>query len=336
MTDVLVAHTRAELTALLSARRTPGRRLSFVPTMGALHEGHATLMRVAREHVPGGQVVVSIFVNPLQFGAGEDLDRYPRTLEADLKLCEREGVDIVFAPDSAEVYPGGVPTGSTNECVTVAPGSLAEILEGRTRPDHFRGVLTVVAKLFGLVQPDVAVFGEKDYQQLVLIRRMVADLCLPIEIVGAETEREPDGLAISSRNRFLDAEQRLEAATLSRTLRVAREAAAYGVDAALTAARAELRSSTAVDLDYLVITDSDLGEVPHAPADAFPGTEGRILIAARVGATRLIDNLPITIGRRPVGEASSVNREQGELGSTKATGCPAKPDEAFPTSEAST
>ena len=200
-----LAHTREELESLLRPSRDTGARVGFVPTMGALHEGHAGLMQVAREHVGDGPVVVSIFVNPLQFGVGEDLDRYPRTLEADLKLCEREGVDIVFAPSVEEVYPGGQPQ------VTIAPGPLAEVLEGKTRPGHFRGVLTVVAKLFGLVRPDVAVFGQKDYQQLVLIRRMVADLCQGVEVVGAETRREPDGLALSSRNRYLDGEQRAQA-----------------------------------------------------------------------------------------------------------------------------
>ena len=290
MTTPLLAHTRAELSDLLADRRAAGARVGFVPTMGALHEGHASLMRVAREHVAGGPVVVSIFVNPMQFGAGEDLDRYPRTLEADLKLAEREGVDIVFAPSVEEVYPGGEPQ------VTVEPGPLAEILEGRTRPGHFRGVLTVVAKLFGLVRPDVAVFGQKDYQQLALIRRMAEDLCLGVEIVGAETQREPDGLALSSRNQYLEGEQRQQALALSRTLLAAREVSEYGVDVALDAARAELRQASGVDLDYLVITAADLSALPD---DVPPGTEGRILIAARVGTTRLIDNLPIVLGSAP-------------------------------------
>ncbi len=224
-----------------AGRRAGSRARVLVPTMGALHEGHASLMRTARASTDG-PVVVSIFVNPLQFGAGEDLDRYPRTLDDDLKLCEREGVDVVFVPTVAEVYPQGVSTSSTNERVSVDPGPLGDVLEGRTRPGHFRGVLTVVAKLFGLVRPDIAVFGEKDYQQLVLIRRMVSDLCLGVEIVGAETEREPDGLALSSRNRFLDDEQRQQAVTLSRTLRAAQQASAHGVDAALDAARDELRT----------------------------------------------------------------------------------------------
>ena len=181
------------------ARRARAGRVGFVPTMGALHDGHASLMRVAREQRRGRPVVASVFVNPLQFGAGEDLDRYPRTLDLDLKVCEQEGVDIVFAPAVEEVYPAW----PAQPSVTVEPGPLADVLEGKVRPGHFRGVLTVVAKLFGLVRPDVAVFGQKDYQQLVLIRQMVADLCLPVEVVGAETQREPDGLALSSRNRYL-------------------------------------------------------------------------------------------------------------------------------------
>ncbi len=256
--------------------------------MGALHEGHASLMARARAEVGAeGRVVVSIFVNPLQFGVGEDLERYPRTLDADLELCEKEAVDVVFAPAASEVYPEG------DALVTVSPGPLGDVLEGQVRPGHFRGVLTVVAKLFGLVQPDVAVFGEKDYQQLVLIRRMVADLCLPVEVVGAETEREDDGLALSSRNRFLDPEQRRRGTALSRAAAAARAAAPDGYDAALEAARSELRAVPGVDLDYLVITDPDLAELPVDPP---PGTPARLLVAARVGTTRLIDNLALTLG----------------------------------------
>jgi pantoate--beta-alanine ligase len=286
MTASALAHTRAELADLL---RPAAGRVGFVPTMGALHDGHARLMRVAREHVGAGPVVGSLFVNPLQFGADEDLDRYPRTLELDLKVCEREGVDIVFAPAVEDVYPSWPDQPS----VTIEPGPLATVLEGKIRPGHFRGVLTVVAKLFGLVRPDVAVFGQKDYQQLVLVRQMVADLCQQVEIVGAETEREPDGLALSSRNRYLDKEQRFEATVLHRALLRAQEAAAYGADSALGAARAELRTATKVDLDYLVVTAPDLGELPH---DVPPGTEARMLVAARVGSTRLIDNAPLTLG----------------------------------------
>ncbi|WP_134765549.1 pantoate--beta-alanine ligase [Nocardioides sp. 1609] len=291
-----VARTRAELADLLSGRRAAGERVALVPTMGALHAGHASLMTVARDAVAaagpaggpaGGPLVVSIFVNPLQFGPGEDLDRYPRTFDADLEVCAHAGVDVVFAPSVDEVYPGGPPQ------VTVHPGPLGEVLEGRTRPGHFAGVLTVVAKLFGLVRPDVGVFGQKDYQQLVLIRRMAADLCLGVEVVGAETRREDDGLALSSRNVYLDPAQRRDAVALNRALHAAREAGALGVPAALDAARAVLDAAGGVDLDYLELALPDLSPLP---ADVAAGTEARLLVAARVGATRLIDNLPLTLG----------------------------------------
>ena len=282
--------TRAELAALLEPHRRAGHRVGFVPTMGALHEGHASLVREARAHVGDGPVVVSVFVNPTQFGDPTDLERYPRTLEADLAVCEREGVDVVFAPAVAEMYPHGLDTDSG---VWVKPGPLAKVLEGRTRKGHYRGVLTVVAKLFGLVRPDVAVFGQKDYQQLVLIRRMVEDLCLGVEVVGAETVREPDGLALSSRNVHLDETQRQQATALSRTLYAAAESARYGPGPALDAARAVLRESEGVDLDYLEITTPDLEPLP---AEVPAGSEARILVAARVGTTRLIDNLPLVLG----------------------------------------
>ncbi|WP_122816191.1 pantoate--beta-alanine ligase [Nocardioides pantholopis] len=309
-TRPLLARTREELAGLLSGPRSAGHRVGLVPTMGALHDGHASLMRTAREQVGPGPVVVSIFVNPLQFGPGEDLDRYPRSLEADLDLCAREGVDVVFAPAAEEVYPGGISAGSAGEAVTVDPGPLADILEGRTRPGHFRGVLTVVAKLFGLVRPDVAVFGQKDYQQLVLVRRMVADLCLGVDVVGAETVRESDGLARSSRNRYLGETERGEAVWLSRALHAAQQNAGFGAGVALDEARAELRRAKAVELDYLIITTPDLEPLP---AEVPPGIEARILVAARVGSTRLIDNLPLHLGARP-GSTTSVagtNHTQG-------------------------
>jgi pantoate--beta-alanine ligase len=256
--------------------------------MGALHEGHASLVRAARDRVgPEGRVVVSIFVNPLQFGPGEDLDRYPRTFEADLEVCAREGADVVYAPTVEDVYPGGEPQ------VTVSPGPLGDVLEGAVRPGHFRGVLTVVAKLFGLVRPDLAVLGEKDYQQLVLVRRMVADLCLPVEVLGAPTCREADGLALSSRNRYLGPEERQRATALVRVLEAGRSARDRGPEAVLATARAELRRAHGLDLDYLVLTDPDLGELPAAPP---PGTPARMLAAVRVGGTRLIDNLSLTLG----------------------------------------
>lgn len=287
----ILASTREELHKLLADRRAGGETVGLVPTMGALHEGHASLMRVARERVGSGPVVVSVFVNPLQFGAGEDLDRYPRTLDADLEVCEREGVDVVFAPSVEEMYPGGVSAEALAAMTTVVPGDLADVLEGATRPGHFRGVLTVVAKLFGLVRPDVAIFGQKDYQQLALITRMAADLCLGIEVVGASTQREDDGLALSSRNRYLSAEERQVATVLSRALRAAQDRAAYGVPAARWAAMSVLKAEPGIELDYLALRAADLGELPDYPE---PGTEGRVLVAAKVGTTRLIDNMALS------------------------------------------
>ena len=282
--------TRAELAEALAPTRRAGGTVAFVPTMGALHAGHASLLRLARERAgDDGLVVASVFVNPMQFGPGEDLDRYPRTLPDDLEVCGDEGVDLVFAPAVDEVYPGGDPQ------VRVDPGPLGAVLEGASRPGHFAGVLTVVAKLLGLVGPDVVVLGEKDYQQLVLVRRMVADLCLPVEVVGAPTHREADGLALSSRNRYLDPRQRQQAAALHRVLRAAADEAPRGAASALAAARAELRRSHGVDLDYLALTDADLGDVP-ASGPLSGAVEGRVLVAARVGTTRLIDNLPLVVG----------------------------------------
>jgi pantoate--beta-alanine ligase len=276
-----LAHTREDLAAALSAA---GGRVGFVPTMGALHAGHAALLRTAREAVgPDAPVVASIFVNPMQFGPGEDLDRYPRTLERDLETCAAEGVDLVFVPTVDTVYPGGDPQ------VTVDPGPLARVLEGASRPTHFHGVLTVVAKLLGLVRPDVAVFGEKDYQQLALVRRMVSDLCLGVDVVGTPTVREPDGLALSSRNAYLDPAARRSALALSAALFAAREAAGRGPDQALAEARAVLGAAPGVDLDYLELTAPDLGPAPATG-------EARLLVAARVGSTRLIDNVALTLG----------------------------------------
>jgi pantoate--beta-alanine ligase len=246
--------------------------------MGALHAGHTELIRHAATRAD--TVAVSIFVNPLQFGPAEDLDRYPRTLDADLELLAREGVTLVFAPSAAEMYPGGPPA------VTVDPGPLGNLLEGASRPGHFAGVLTVVTKLLGLVRPDVAVFGEKDYQQLALIRRTVADLELGVRIEGAPTVRDPDGLALSSRNRFLDADQRRQALALSRALEAGAARGRDGAGLVLTAATEQLRG---VDVDYLALRGVDLGPAPATgPA--------RLLVAARVGTTRLIDNLPLTLG----------------------------------------
>jgi len=253
--------------------------------MGALHEGHAALVDTARRSVrPEDAVVVSIFVNPMQFGAGEDLDRYPRTFEADLEVCAAHGADLVFAPSVEEVYPGGEPQ------VTVDPGPLGTVLEGATRPGHYRGVLTVVAKLFGLVRPDVAVFGQKDYQQLVLVRRMVADLCMGVEVVGAETVRAGDGLALSSRNAYLDPAQSRAATVLSRALRAGAEAGGAGSEGALAAARSVLEGEPEIGLDYLALTSPELSEPPAQG-------EARLLVAARVGSTRLIDNVALDLRR---------------------------------------
>lgn len=274
--------TREELAAHLDAsgsRRTVG----FVPTMGALHAGHAALIEQVRTRAD--VVVASIFVNPLQFGPGEDLARYPRSLEADLALCERLGVDVVFAPDVETVYPGGTPQ------VTVAPGPLGDVLEGASRPGHFAGVLTVMAKLLNLVRPDLAAFGEKDYQQLVLIRRMVADLCMPVDVVGVPTVREDDGLALSSRNRYLAPDERAAALALSTALTAARHAAPGGQRAALLAAGEVLVQEPGIALDYLAIRAPDLTDPPGRGA-------ARLLVAAKVGNTRLIDNALVQLGPR--------------------------------------
>jgi pantoate--beta-alanine ligase len=284
VTSPLVARTRGELADALAAVRAGGGRVALVPTMGALHDGHASLVRLARRRTaPGDAVVVSVFVNPLQFGPGEDLDRYPRTFEADLALCADAGADLVFAPPVDEVYPGGEPQ------VTVDPGPDSGALEGRLRPGHFRGVLTVVAKLFGLVGPDLAVFGEKDYEQLAKITRMASDLCMAVEVVGAPTVRDPDGLALSSRNRYLAPAERQRALVLSKALRAGSEAAPRGADAVVAAARAVLAATPGVETDYLALRAPDLGAPPGRG-------EARLLLAARIGTTRLIDNTAVLLG----------------------------------------
>jgi pantoate--beta-alanine ligase len=263
------------------ALRTTGRRVMLVPTMGALHDGHLELIRTAKR-VQGAVVVVSIFVNPLQFGADEDHDKYPRTLDADLAALRAEGVEIAFTPTAVDMYPDGTRT-------SVQPGSLASELEGATRPTHFAGVLTVVLKLLQIVRPDRAFFGEKDYQQLVLIRQMVTDLNVDVQIVGVPIVREPDGLATSSRNRYLDEDEREQAGALSAALLAGMYAASGGPTAALDAARAVLDEVPAIEVDYLQVRDSMLGPPP-------PEGIGRLLVAARLGRTRLLDNIVIDIG----------------------------------------
>jgi pantoate--beta-alanine ligase len=280
----IVARTRNGLAA---ARRTLSSPVVLVPTMGALHEGHRELIRVARELAgPDGSVVVSVFVNPLQFGAGEDLERYPRTLLADVFIGAEEGADLVFAPPAVQMYP-------RPQLVTVDPGPIGRVLEGESRPGHFSGVLTVVAKLLQLVRPDAAVFGEKDAQQLALVRRMAQDVDLGVEIVGVPTVRDPDGLAISSRNRFLSPAERQTALLLPAALRAGQEAARAGPAAVRKAAGEVLATTTdpPLQLDYLALVDPDTfeeaGEDYAGPA--------RLLVAARVGATRLIDNTPLSL-----------------------------------------
>ena len=243
-----------------------------MPTLGALHAGHEALVVAAREAADA--VVVSIFVNPLQFGPGEDLSSYPRPLELhDLSLLLpglHGGVDVVFTPDVATMYPRGEPR------VTIEPGALATELEGASRPGHFRGVLTVVAKLLGLVGPGVAVFGTKDYQQLVLVRHCVEDLCLPVEILDVETVRDPDGLALSSRNRRLSDRQRVSALALSRALREGQRRSGTGGSEAVAAARAVLDATSGIDVDYLELRDVDLGPAPTRRS------RPALLVAARV------------------------------------------------------
>ncbi|MEV8552670.1 pantoate--beta-alanine ligase [Streptomyces glaucescens] len=330
--DFELVPTPDELRYALEHFAVPGRT-AVVMTMGALHEGHATLIRTAREHVGRkGYVVVTVFVNPLQFGAGEDLDRYPRTLDADLRTAERAGADIVFAPSVDDMYPDGRPE------ITLRAGAMGERLEGASRPGHFDGMLTVVAKLLHLTRPDVAFFGQKDAQQLALIRRMVRDLNFPVEIVGVPTVREEDGLALSSRNRYLSLQERRTALALSRALFAAQDrhvalealraralevpstharaealsaigesraaADAHAVAKAVPGGPAEVRAAARlvldeaarVDpplaLDYLALVDpSDFTEV----GDDFTG-EAVLAVAARVGATRLIDNITLTFG----------------------------------------
>ena len=281
--QLVVARTRAELSAALEGTRAHAGRVALVPTMGALHAGHAALVATARSAMRAGDaVVVSVFVNPLQFAPGEDLDRYPRTFDADLAVCADNGADIVFAPSVEEVYPGGEPS------VTVHPGPLGSVLEGTTRPGHYRGVLTVVAKLFGLVRPDLAVFGQKDYQQLVLVRRMAADLCMGVQVVGADTVRETTGLAMSSRNSYLDPQDRAASTALSRALRAGADLGHRGAGAVVSAAREVLAAEPRLHVDYLALTSVDLDDPPASG-------EARLLVAAVVGSTRLIDNTAVQL-----------------------------------------
>lgn len=276
-----VVRTRAELAEALA--EAPGRR-AVVMTMGALHEGHLSLVRRARELAE--QVVVTIFVNPLQFGAGEDLDTYPRDLDGDVRLLAGAGADLVFAPDIATVYPA-------QPLVTVHAGPVADVLEGAVRPGHFDGVLTVVLKLMHLTRPDVAIFGQKDAQQLAAIRRMVRDLDVPVEVVAGPIVRDDDGVALSSRNAYLDGEQRAHARALYRAVLAAQAAAEQGSGAVAVRRAAEevLTAEPGVAVDYVALVDAntmtDVGEDHAGPA--------LLALAARVGSTRLIDNTMVVL-----------------------------------------
>lgn len=272
----------AEVRRRVSAARAGGARtVGFVPTMGALHEGHARLMEACR--AGSDYAVASIFVNPTQFGPGEDFGRYPRTPEADLEVCRAAGIDLVFAPEAGSIYKPGHDT-------FVEVGRLGSILEGASRPGHFRGVATVVLKLFHIVRPDRAWFGLKDYQQVAVLRRMASDFDLDVEIVAAETFREPDGLAMSSRNRYLDPGQRIAARALSAALRDAAALAGSGerdARAIRRAMRERIAAEPAAELDYAEVADAETLE----PLERLePGRRAVALIAARVGPARLIDN----------------------------------------------
>jgi pantoate--beta-alanine ligase len=260
--------------------RARGRRIGFVPTMGNLHEGHLSLVRIARRHADA--CVLSIFVNPTQFGPNEDFDAYPRTFDADRALCLREGVDVLFAPDVSQMYPA-------DASVAVAETSLSRTLCGASRPGHFDGVCTVVAKLFNLVLPHLAVFGEKDAQQLRIVRRLARDLLFPVQIVAGPTCREPDGLALSSRNQYLTPAQRAQAPCLRRALDLAQRLFADGErspDALVSAMRSLILAQPDARIDYLAIVDDQTLQPLRAPIDV----PALVALAVWIGQPRLIDN----------------------------------------------
>ncbi len=278
MSSPLVVETIAGIRSELEALRSAGKTVALVPTLGALHQGH--LAHVARARQLADVVVVSIFVNPLQFGANEDLAKYPRDFDGDLAQLQPLGVDYVFAPTPAEMYPDG------GTQVKVTGGPVAGLLEGRSRPGHFDGVLTVVAKLLQIVQPNVVTFGQKDAQQLFLVQRMVRDLNIPVSVEVIETVREDDGVAMSSRNRYLGPNERKAAQALSRALEAAQSAGDRGIDTVLAAAQAVLMDEKLVTLDYLKVVDPKT----FLPVDDGYRGPARVLIAAKVGPARLIDN----------------------------------------------
>jgi pantoate--beta-alanine ligase len=279
---MLIARTIAEVRAAVAKLRAEKKCIGLVPTMGALHEGHLALVRAAKEHCSA--VVVSIFVNPTQFGPKEDFAKYPRTFDADCSLLEKEAVDVVFAPEAAEIYPNGAST-------VVEVAGISDRLDGVSRPGHFAGVATVVAKLFNIVQPDHAFFGQKDAAQVAVLRRMVRDLHFNLELIVCPTVREPDGLAMSSRNRYLSTEQRQQALVLHRALRRVEAQIAAGVvesQRLIDAGLAVLADEPEIRVDYFSIVDGEtLEDVAEVTAGAL------VAVAASVGPARLIDNTVI-------------------------------------------
>jgi len=289
-TTLQITHTIAEGRAALRGLRTQGRSVGFVPTMGALHEGHLSLVRAAKAACD--VVVVSIFVNPTQFGPNEDFAKYPRTFEADVAALEREGVDLIFAPGAEEMYPHDT-SGPATAFVDVA--GVSGRLDGASRPGHFRGVSTVVAKLFNIIEPDKAFFGQKDAAQIAVLKKMVRELNFGLELVVCPIVREPDGLAMSSRNRYLSAEERRQALVLSRAVREVERMAAAGVTESwelIAAAAAVLAEEPEVRVDYLKVVDPDTLE------DVADMRQGALFaVAAFVGTTRLIDNTLLTLNK---------------------------------------
>jgi pantoate--beta-alanine ligase len=284
VTSPVVITTIRGMREAVAAERAAGRSVALTPTLGALHEGH--LSHLVRAAELADIRVVSIFVNPTQFTVAADLERYPRTLEADVERLAELGADYVFAPSVEEMYPSG-PTETK-----VTAGRVGSLYEGASRPGHFDGVLTVVAKLLNIVAPDVATFGQKDAQQLFLVKRMVADLNLPVRIEAIETVREDDGLALSSRNRFLDPKERRAARALSAALEAAASASSSGLDAALAAAQGALMGESLVSLDYLKIVNP----TSFTPVDDGYRGPAIVIVAAQLGDTRLIDNETIYLG----------------------------------------
>jgi pantoate--beta-alanine ligase len=281
---IALAQTIARVRADIVAARADGRTVAFVPTMGALHAGHLAL--VARAGELADLVVVSIFVNPLQFGPNEDLDKYPRTLDADLAELDALGVQLVFAPTVAEMYPDGQAT------IRISAGEVGTLFEGKTRPGHFDGVLTVVTKLVNVVRPDTVLFGQKDAQQVFLVKRMVRDLNIPVAVEVVPTVRQEDGLALSSRNRFLDPGQRREALVLSRALAAAAASAGKGLASAQEVALAEFEHEPQATMDYLAFVNPET----FLPMSADYRGPVIALVAAKIGTTRLIDTTTIVLG----------------------------------------